>query len=189
MPDHPRSGGIRPAGNLSPVRKNMQHSPMTVILILGAAVWADGPSPTLRRRTLHAASLYHAGRGSHIIPCGGIGRHPPAEALVMRDLLIGAGVPDDRILPEATSTNTQENIGHALPLLRQLGKSEVLIVTDHYHAPRARLTARRMGLNANSASPPLRGSHPGQQMRSFLREVPALLIYWWRVPRQPKPPQ
>lgn len=161
---------------------------MTVILILGAAVWADGPSPTLRRRTLHAAALYHAGQVSHIIPCGGIGRHPPAEALVMRDLLIGAGVPDDRIIPEATSTTTQENIRHALPLLRQLGATDVLIVTDRYHAARARLTARRMGLHANSASPPLKGSHPGQQMRSFLREGPALLIYWWRLPRHQDPP-
>jgi len=107
----------------------------------------------------------------------------------MRDLLIGAGVPDARITPEAHSTSTAENIRHALPLLRQLGTPAVLIVTDHYHAPRARLTARRMGLMADSASPPLKGSSPGQQLRSFLREVPALLVYWWRLPRHRHPPQ
>jgi len=28
--------------------------PLTAIVILGAAVWADGPSPTLTRRTLAA---------------------------------------------------------------------------------------------------------------------------------------
>ena len=32
---------------------------MTTILILGAAVWRNGPSPTLLRRTRHAAALYH----------------------------------------------------------------------------------------------------------------------------------
>ncbi|EAR51230.1 hypothetical protein OG2516_14486 [Oceanicola granulosus HTCC2516] len=153
---------------------------MTAILILGAAVWPHGPSPTLRRRTLHAAGLYHAGRGRLLIPCGGQGRHGPPEAEVMRALLLGAGVPDAAILQERRSTSTWENLLFARPLLAAQGETRVLIVTDRYHVPRARLAARRMGLTAAGAPPPLRGSHVPTQLRQALREVPALVWYAMR---------
>lgn len=147
---------------------------MTTALILGAAVWPDGPSPTLKRRTLHAAQLFHAGQVQRIIPCGGLGKHPPSEAEAMHALLVGAGVPTDQITLEDRSTTTGENIANALPLL---DGDEVIIVTDWYHAPRARLVARRAGLRARSASPGLRGAAPMQQLRMALREIPAYLAY------------
>jgi uncharacterized SAM-binding protein YcdF (DUF218 family) len=156
---------------------------MTLALILGAAVWADGPSPTLRRRTLAAAALWHRGEVAAILCCGGTGRHPPAEAVAMRDLLIAAGVPAAAILIEDRSTTTEENLRLALPILRARSEERVLLVTDWYHAPRARMTARRMGLRAESRSPPLRGARPLWQLRFALREIPAFLLYWWRLPR------
>lgn len=156
---------------------------MPVALILGAAVWPEGPSPTLRRRTETAARLWQAGEVSAVVCCGGLGRHPPAEAVVMRDLLRGLGLPEAAILIEDRSTTTAENVAFALPLLRARGESAVIVVTDWYHAPRARLTARRMGLVAQSRSPGLRGVRPLAQVRLALREVPALVLYWWRLPR------
>jgi uncharacterized SAM-binding protein YcdF (DUF218 family) len=156
---------------------------MTLALILGAAVRADGPSPTLRRRTLAAAALWHQGRVAGILCCGGLGRHPPAEAAAMRDILIAQGVPETAILIEDRSTTTEENLRLALPILRARGEGQVILVTDWYHAPRARLTARRLGLAAISQSPPLRGTRLAAQARSALREIPAFLVYWWRLPR------
>ena len=146
-------------------------------LILGAAVWADGPSPTLRRRTLQAARLYHSGAVSHLIPCGGLGRHPPAEAQVMHDILVQAGVPPAAIRLEGSSTSTVENIRLALPLLLAgLDVHQTVIVTDAWHTPRARLIARRLGLTATSSSPPLAGASLRQFLKSALREIPA---YVW----------
>jgi uncharacterized SAM-binding protein YcdF (DUF218 family) len=156
---------------------------MPVALILGAAVWPEGPSPTLRRRTDAAVQLWQAESVSAVVCCGGLGRHPPAEALVMRDLLRGAGLPEEAILIEDRSTTTAENIAFALPLLRARDETAVIVVTDWYHAPRARLTARRLGLVAQSRSPALRGTRPLAQARLALREVPALALYWWRLPR------
>jgi uncharacterized SAM-binding protein YcdF (DUF218 family) len=160
---------------------------MTVALILGAAVWAEGPSPTLRRRTMVAARLWHAGAVGHVICCGGLGRHPPAEAVVMRDILRAEGVPEAAILLEDRSTTTAENIALSLPLLAALGETRVIVVTDWYHAPRGRMTARRMGLEAESRSPPLRGARPLVQARLALREVGALAAYWWRLPSDRRP--
>jgi uncharacterized SAM-binding protein YcdF (DUF218 family) len=156
---------------------------MTVAMILGAAVWPDGPSPTLRRRTLTAARLWQAGEVTAILCCGGLGRHPPTEAAAMRDLLLAEGVPDAAILLEDRSTTTAENIALALPILRARGETRVIVVTDWYHAPRARMTARRMGLEAASRSPSLRGTRLLAQARLALREIPALVAYWWRLPR------
>jgi vancomycin permeability regulator SanA len=155
-------------------------SAMTTGLILGAAVWPDGPSPALQRRVLHAAGLYHAGRISHLIPCGGLGLYPPTEAQAMADLLRSTGIPAGHITLEDRSSTTFENLRYALPLLTG---PDVVIVTDRYHAPRAAMVARHFGLNATLSCPSLKGSHLGQQVRSGLREIPALMLYWWKLRR------
>ncbi|MDX8351680.1 YdcF family protein [Cognatiyoonia sp. IB215182] len=143
---------------------------MTAIILLGAAVWPNGPSPTLRRRSAHAATLWHAERAAQIIACGGFGAHPPSEAAAMRDLLIAAGVPESAIVLEDQSTTTLENIQNALPLLP--GK-EVIIVTDRYHAKRALMVARHFGLQATADCPQM--DEMGLRLR--LREMLARRVY------------
>jgi uncharacterized SAM-binding protein YcdF (DUF218 family) len=158
---------------------------MKAALILGAAVWPDGrPSPTLRRRTLHASALWHRGAVQALVACGGLGHHPPTEAEAMRDLLLAEGVPPGAIRLEDRSRNTHENLLFALPLLADLGAREVVIVTDLTHAPRARLIARRLGLPATSSSPSLRGAHLPTTLRQSLREVPATALALWRLRRR-----
>lgn len=147
---------------------------MTTGIILGAAVWANGPSPTLLRRTRHGAALFHAGKIDRIVTCGGLGKHPPSEASAMAQILRDAGVPPGAIVLEDRSTTTGENIANALPLL---DTKEVLIVTDWYHAPRARLIAKRAGLNAKSSAPALKGARFWPQAKGALREIPAYIVY------------
>jgi uncharacterized SAM-binding protein YcdF (DUF218 family) len=150
---------------------------MTTAVILGAAVWPDGPSPTLRRRTLHGAALFHAGQVQQIVCCGGMGQHPPTEARVMHDILVAQGVPKAAILQEDRSNTTAENLRNALPLLHG---DDVIIVSDSYHLPRALLMARRLGMQARGNAPPWQGARRGQQIKSTLREIPAYILYWLR---------
>jgi len=147
----------------------------TVALVLGAAVWAGGaPSPTLRRRALCGAALVLNGRADRLIGCGGVGLHPPAEAEVIAQLCRDAGVPEARIGREAASRSTWDNIALARPMLDALGARRVVIVTDWYHAPRAVLIARVLGLRATAACPPLRGARARVQVKGALREIGAL---------------
>ncbi len=147
---------------------------MTTILILGAAVWANGPSPTLRRRTAHAAALWQTMPAARLIPCGGLGRHPPTEAAAMQALLIAQGVPPSQITPEDRSTNTLENIRNGA---RLAWGDDLIIVTDPYHARRALLVARHFGLTARADCPaPLPG-----QARQRWRDRLALVGYWLRL--------
>lgn len=160
----------------------MSHATRPAALVLGAAVWPGGePSPTLRRRARHAANLFAQGAVSHVIGCGGLGRHPPSEAAVIRAICMAAGVPETAILCEDRSRSTLENIENALPLLRGLGCPPVVIVTDRYHAGRARLVARHFGLEATASCPDQVGTPKGRLLRSWLREIPALLAYALRL--------
>jgi len=160
---------------------------MKAILILGAAVWPDGPSPTLARRTAHGATLWHEAPDATVLPCGGQGLHGPPEAVVMRDLLIQAGVPEGRIQIEDQSTNTLDNLRLALPILQRLGVTQTIIVTDKTHAPRAALVARHFRLNATFSSPPLQRSAARAHLRQSLREAAALPVYLLRLMRHPRP--
>ncbi len=62
--------------------------PQDYVIVFGAAVGADGrPSAVLRHR-LEAAADWAKGRSNaRILVTGGLGRHPPAEAEVMRRYL------------------------------------------------------------------------------------------------------
>ena len=151
---------------------------MTTALILGAAVWETGPSPTLRRRTEHAALLFHAGEVDRIIACGGLGQHPPTEAEVMAELLRKSAVPSSAIVREDRSTNTGENIRFATALLTE---TDITIVTDWYHAPRARLVAKREGLSATTSCPEIDGAKLWPQLKGALREIPAYFAYLIRL--------
>jgi uncharacterized SAM-binding protein YcdF (DUF218 family) len=147
-----------------------------VALVLGAAVWAGGrPSPTLVRRARHAAALWQAGRVDAVLGCGGIGRHPPAEGAAIAAICRAAGVPEGAVHVEDQSRSTRENVTLAIPILRALGATEVVIVTDPYHAPRARMIARQLGLATATDCPPWRALGPRQLARHIPREGVALL--------------
>ena len=154
---------------------------MDAIIVLGAAVWKDGPSPALRRRTLHAASLWLDRQAPIIIPCGGLGLYPPTEAALMKTLLEQHGVNPDCILPEDQSPTTLENIRNARELLT--GRA-VIVVTDRYHARRAAMVARHFGFNATVSSPRPNRSHLKQHLREAIA-LPAYAIKLRKTPRQP----
>lgn len=150
-------------------------------IVLGAAVWPGGqPSPALRRRAEKAAALYHAGEVAAIVGTGGHGRHPPSEAEVIRDVLTAAGVPESAVTLEDRSRTTRENLAFARALLPP--DEPVLIVSDFWHLPRARLIALRLGLNTRTARADLAGSAPHRVLRLMLREAGALV---WELLRPP----
>lgn len=143
-------------------------------LVLGAAVWAGGvASPALKRRAMHGVQLFHNGQIGHIIGCGAVGKHGPSEAQVIRQICLDNAVPDSCISLEEQSTNTYENIRNAMALL---DSKSVIIITDKYHAPRARMTAKHLGLSATSSSPTINPASGHAVIKSYLREASALVI-------------
>jgi uncharacterized SAM-binding protein YcdF (DUF218 family) len=116
------------------------------IVVLGARIGNDGrPSRALERRMQAAIALYHAGAAPLLLLSGG-GKHTVPEAEVMRRLALAGGVPEAALLIEPKSRNTVENATQTAQLLAPRGIAAIILVTDPYHALRARLLFRLAGL-------------------------------------------
>lgn len=144
-------------------------------LVFGAAVWPGArPSPTLLRRTKHAVALYHSGQVGQIVVSGGLGQHPPSEAVVMREICLDAGIDGAKIILEEKAVNTLQNIRFSLD---RAPSADLTLVTDCYHAPRVWLTARALGVRANVSCPAMTGTKRIRVIKSWLREGIALPFY------------
>ena len=151
-----------------------------VAVVLGTEVLPGGrPSRTLEARVRHAARLYARGRVGMLIPTGGIGKHPPAEAEIMARVLREEGVPGDDMVLEDRALNTWDSARLVAGIAQKLGVESVLVVTDPLHCVRTLAAFERAGLRAWAepvyGSPMWRGrwSRRGQ----LARETGALIWY------------
>ncbi|MBQ8555426.1 MAG: YdcF family protein [Clostridia bacterium] len=148
------------------------------IIVLGAQVKPDGvPSLQLQWRLDAAAQAYQK-NPCIIVTCGAQGSNEPApEALVMRDYLVGQGVPQEMILPEPDSYNTRQNIANAAALLEEHDVHSVVVVTSDYHLPRAMAIAEDQGLTASGIGAPTKLGFRFW-VKNHGREALAWIKYW-----------
>lgn len=130
-----------------------------------------------------ALAIWNAGGIELIVASGGTGRHPPAEAEVMRRLLLAGGVPDHAIVTERQSTSTLTNAAFSAPLLHARGHAQAIVVTDRYHALRSRLAFRRFGIAAEMAAADDAEPRPRRRLvlRGWAREALALPVLVLRL--------
>lgn len=146
-----------------------------VLIVLGAGVWGDRPSPQLQLRLETAASLYKKNPEMTVLVSGGQGPDEwISEAQAMHDTLIALGVSDTSILMEEDSTSTAENLRYSKAILDSLGfdSSSIGIVTTDFHMYRAKMLARRFGMDAKGQSAP---NVPIIIVKNTLREIAALI--------------
>jgi uncharacterized SAM-binding protein YcdF (DUF218 family) len=135
-------------------------APADVAIVLGGALALpneSNPYPDLKEgsdRVLQAFRLYAGGKARRVLLSGGhvFASADPAEADVMRDLLISWGVPKDAILVESDSGTTAENAARSAEIWRKEGFSTGLLVTSAFHMPRALAAFRKAGLPVEPAS-------------------------------------
>ena len=153
-----------------------------VAVILGAQVLRGGrPSRTLEARTRHAGEMYARGEIDLLVPTGGVGEHPPAEADVMSRILRGMGVPERAILREGTAGNTWESAVQVAEISRSKAITKVLVVSDPLHCVRVVSAFARAGLVTAAEpvyeSPMWRKKWP--RRGQLVRESGALV--WYRI--------
>ena len=116
------------------------------MIVLGARVDPDGPSPALNRRLNAVMACIDDHPDAVIIASGGQGSDEPmSEAKCIREQLILRGVDPDRIVTEDRSTTTAQNIEFSMALMDD-PDARTGIVTNNYHVFRAVRIARRAGL-------------------------------------------
>lgn len=114
-------------------------APSDAIVVLGARVQPDGsPSPTLKARAEHAATLFNRGLAKTVIFSGGVGDYGASEAAVARDVVLTLGVPSQACLLEEDSHSTKQNAQFTARLMRKHSLKSVIVVTDPSHLRRAK---------------------------------------------------
>jgi uncharacterized SAM-binding protein YcdF (DUF218 family) len=142
------------------------------IVVLGAAQYDCRPSPVLQERLDHALGLYEAGTAGTIVVTGGRQEGDRCtEATASADYLLAAGVPDANLLREVQGTNTWESLAASARILRDVGTTDVVLVTDGYHALRVQAIADELGLDA-SVSP----SGNSGSLRDYVEETAAVSV-------------
>ena len=120
-----------------------------VIVVLGAAIWKDGrPSPALRRRVLHAVALMKQNKANFLLVTGGLGKYPPTEGKVMKNLAINGGISQNKIVAEEKGTSTFKSAIECIKIMRKNNWLNAIIVSDPYHLFRSVFVFRCFGINA-----------------------------------------
>ena len=157
------------------------------ILILGAMIRKDGTlTPLLKSRAdraLEFSEMQKAETGKDLIfvPTGGQGPDEViAEGDAIRDYLLEQGIPEERILTENRSKNTEENMKYSFALIREhTGKEEpnVAFATTNYHVFRSGILARHQGILAEGI-----GSKTKRYfwINAYIREFIATVYSGWK---------
>ncbi len=161
-----------------------QAAPADAIAVFGAAEYNGRPSPVLNARLEHALDLYRRGLAPVIITLGGGGdpqfESQYSEGGVGRDFLLSHGVPDDRIIAETTSSDTEESVARLSAIARENHFQTILVVSDGTHLFRIQQLCAPLGLHV-LLSPRESGRSVGK-IEIFERYVHEMISYTlWRV--------
>ena len=137
------------------------------ILVLGAGIWGDRPSPMLQDRLDEAIKLYQKGTAPKIIMSGDNGQEGYDEVNVMKDYAIEKGIPSEDIFMDHAGFSTYESIYRAKEIFQV---KKAIIVTQKYHLHRALHIANALNLNAIGV-----GADPRAYSGQIFREAREIL--------------
>lgn len=137
------------------------------IIILGAGIWGDKPSPMLEDRLLEGISLYENNVSKKIIMSGDHGREEYDEVNIMKKFAIEKSVPSEDIFMDHAGFSSYESIYRAKEIF---GANKIVIVTQKYHLYRALYIANQLGIEAYGV-----GADPRQYVGATYRELREIL--------------
>ncbi|MGH3378332.1 MAG: SanA/YdcF family protein [Actinoallomurus sp.] len=143
---------------------------MAVGLVFGAGAPEGKPSPMLVGRLELAADLYRRGKVQVLLVSGDNSRSHYNEPQVMRDYLVGAGVPRDRIVLDYAGFDTWDSCVRAKKIF---GVDRAILITQRFHLPRALTLCRSVGIDAWGVGDDSRPYAPIATVVSYVRELPA----------------
>jgi len=116
-------------------------------LLLGTSrILANGrPNPYFNNRIAAAAELYKSGKIENIIASGDNSRIHYNEPEDMKNALIRAGVPADRIYEDFAGFRTLDSVVRAKEIF---GQASYIIISQQFHNERAAFLAQQNGIEA-----------------------------------------
>ncbi len=157
-----------------------QAAPSDAIGVFGAAEYDGRPSPVYRARLDHALALYRRGIAPLIITLGGAGGDAYSEGAVGGEYLMGMGVPEDAIIAETESRNTEESARRIAVIARANGLRRLVIVSDGTHMFRIHEICAADGLDVlTSPRPQIAVPEASQEAERFAHEILSYTL--WRL--------
>lgn len=153
-----------------------------VALVLGASVTAEGQlSPILTERANQAIALYKAGKVSKILVTGDNATLTHDEVDPVGRYMVSQGIPMGDIFLDHAGFDTYSSMYRARDVF---DVTNLTIVSQPFHLPRAVFIARNLGLTAYASPAP----QQGLELYNWLREIPASVkalydILFSRVPK------
>jgi uncharacterized SAM-binding protein YcdF (DUF218 family) len=124
-----------------------QAAPADAIAVLGAAEYDGRPSPVYRARLDHALDLYRRGIAPLIITVGGPGGDQYTEGSVGAQYLISMGVPEEDVIAETHSRDTEQSAHTIAVIARANGIRRLIVVSDPTHMFRVHTLCAADGLD------------------------------------------
>ena len=138
------------------------------IIVLGAGIRGNAPSPMLEDRLITGLELYNKNISNKIIVSGDHGRVNYDEVNVMKNYLIEQNIPSENIFMDHAGLSTYDSIYRAKEIFKV---NKAIIVTQEYHLYRALYIAKELGIEAYGVSATKRTY--GNQMKRDIREFAA----------------
>ncbi|MBR5437712.1 MAG: YdcF family protein [Clostridia bacterium] len=144
------------------------------LLILGCRVRGSQAEETLRMRCIRAAEYLKENPDTVAIACGGIVHDDQliSEAQAIEEILVSEGIAKERIIREDKSTTTVENFRNAKTIIGKTEKCRLALLSSDFHLMRARLIAKKAGLDCQTVSAP---SPKKELMKNYVREFFSLI--------------
>ena len=130
--------------------------PADAIAVFGAAEYDGRPSPVLRARLDHALELYQRGLAPLVITLGGgyAADAQHSEGAVGADYLIAHGVPQNAIIAETESDNTEQSAKRLAVIAHENGLQRIVVVSDGTHLFRIHAICAHDGLQVYTSPRP-----------------------------------
>ena len=138
------------------------------IIVLGAGIRGNGPSPMLEDRLLTSVELYNKNISNKIIVSGDHGRVNYDEVNVMKNYLIEKNIPSENIFMDHAGFSTYDSIYRAKEIFKV---KKAIIVTQEYHLYRALYIAKELDIEVYGVSSTKRIY--GNQIKRDIREFAA----------------
>lgn len=137
------------------------------ILVLGAGIWGDKPSPMLADRLDYAIELYKQGVAPKLLMSGDHGKEAYDEVNTMKRYAVEQGVPEEDIFMDHAGFSTYDSIYRAKHVFCV---ERMIVVTQEYHLHRALYIADRLSVEAIGvgADPRVYASQTKRELREVL---------------------
>lgn len=115
------------------------------IIVLGASVRRERPSPMLEDRLKKAIELYNINTQNKILVTGDHTKEDYDEVTIMKNYLLENNIPEEKIIMDPAGVSTYDSI---FRVLKQLKAKKIIIVSQKYHLYRALYIANSLGIEA-----------------------------------------